>query len=54
MKKNTWAPLEKNLNEHFEKELNPWWTNIRASMKNSGKQKDNEKKEKLKTQGETL
>ena len=35
---------EKNLDEHFEKELNPCEPSCRASMKNSVKQKDDQTK----------
>ena len=50
------SSLEKNVDEHFEKELTPWWT-IMLSLheelrKTEGR--SNEKKENLKTQGESL
>ena len=41
--------LEKNLDEHFEKKYILDEPSCRVSMKNSGKQKDDEKKRKLKT-----
>ena len=47
---------EKNLDEHFENELNHWWNHhVEPSWRTQVmKEWSNEKKEKLKAQGETL
>ena len=50
------SSLEKNLDERFEKEINPWWTIMYSLHEETPVTKEwsNEKKEKLKIQGETL